>query len=113
MNREEKINSLIEFINDNNIKIIDNELIEKIIIDSELVLDIDEHTRNKLLDKGFTEDDVVNFKKFLEANDLILVKYDYVSGLSFEAYEYSTDILHESDLWEDGDIEYNDNDARW
>ena len=111
MDIEEKIDSLIEFINDNNIKIIDNELIKGIIINAEVEFDKDGYAYNKLLDKGFTHDDIEDFEKFLEANDLILANYDDISGISFEGCEYSTDILHESDLWDK--VEYVDIDERW
>lgn len=101
MDRVEKIDTIIEFLDDNHIKMIDTTNIGSVIIDAEQSLDkIDnEDEYNELLEKGLTDDDIEAFKKFLEKNTIMMIKFDDISGVSFENSEYDTENLYETDLW--------------
>ncbi len=101
MNRIEKIDIIIEFLDENHIKIIDSTSIGSIVVDAGQSLDKvdDKYEYDELLDKGLTEDDIETFKKFLEKNTLMMIKTDEISGVSFENAEYYIDGLDETDLW--------------
>lgn len=103
MDRTEKIDAIIEFLDENHIKVIDITSIGSIVIDAEQSLDKvdDKYEYDELLDKGLTEDDIESFKKFLEKNTLMMIKIDNISGVSFENSEYYIDGLVETDLWND------------
>lgn len=101
MNRTEKIDAIIEFLDDNHIKIIDTTSIGSVVVDAEQSLDKldNKYEYIELIEKGFTEGDIDSFKKFLEKNTLMMIKTDEISGVSFENSEYYIDGLDETDLW--------------
>jgi hypothetical protein len=101
MNRIEKIDAIVEFLDDNHIKIIDTENIGSVIIDAEQSLnkEEDEYEYNELLEKGLTDEDIESFKKFLEKNTFMMIKIDDISGVSFENSVYEVNGLVETDLW--------------
>jgi len=103
MNRTEKIDATIEFLDDNHIKIIDTTRIGSVIVDAEQSLDkVDnEYEYDELLEKGLTDSDIESFKEFLEKNTLMMIKTDDISGVSFENAEYYIEGLCETDLWSD------------
>ncbi len=101
MERTEKIDVIIDFLDENHVRIVDTTSIGSVIIDAEQSLNKvdDEYEYNELLEKGLTEDDIESFKKFLEDNTLMMIKVDEISGVSFEHCEYDIDNLCETDLW--------------
>ncbi len=103
MDRIEKIDAIVEFLDGNHIKIIDTTGIGTVIVDADQSLDkVDNKLEyDELLEKGFTESDIESFKKFLEKNTLMMIKIDEISGVSFENAEYYIDGLGETDLWSD------------
>ena len=103
MNREEKIDTIVEFLDENHIKIIDTTSIGSVIVDAEQYLDkVDnKYEYDELLEKGLTDGDIESFKKFLEKNTLMMIKNDEISGVSFENSEYDIDELVGTDLWHD------------
>lgn len=103
MDRIEKIDVIIEFIDENHIKIIDMASIGSVIVGAEQSLDkIDnKYEYDELLEKGLSESDIESFKKFLEKNTLLMIKTDEISGVSFENSEYCIDGLYEAGLWSD------------
>jgi hypothetical protein len=103
MDRTEKIDAILEFLDENNIKIIDITCIGSVSVDAEQSLDkVDnEYEYNELLEKGLTDFDIENFKKFLEKNNLIMIKSDEISGVSFENSEYYIEGLSDTDLLKD------------
>ncbi len=107
MERQDKISAIIEFLDDNHIKIIDTTSIGAVVIDAELSLN-KEDTKieyEELLEKGLTEKDIESFKEFLEKNTLMMIKIDEISGVSFENGEYDIEGLNETDLWSDEEEE--------
>lgn len=114
MDRTEKIDAIVEFLDENHIKIIDTTSIGAVIVDAEQCLDkVDsEYEYDELIEKGLTGGDIESFKKFLEKNTLMMIKIDEISGVSFENAEYYVDGLDETDLWnEDEEYEkYEDED---
>ena len=107
MERREKIDALVEFLDENHVKIIDTAIIGSVIIDAEQSLNKEDDVfeYNELLEKGLTENDIESFKKFLEKNNLMMIKADEISGVSLENCEYCADNLDdnldETDLWSD------------
>lgn len=103
MDRIEKIDIMVEFLDENRVNIIDMASIGSVIIDAEQSLNKEdnEYEYNELIEKGLTEDDIESFKKFLEKNNLMMIKTDDISGVSFEHAEYYIDGLCETDLWND------------
>jgi hypothetical protein len=103
MDRTEKIGAIVEFFDENHIKIIDTTSIGSIIVDAEQSLDKGDNKLEyeELLEKGLIEDDIESFKKFLEKNTLMMIRTDEISGVSFENAEYYIDGLDETDLWSD------------
>jgi len=104
MDRTEKIDAIVEFFDENHIKIIDITSIGSVIVDAEQSLDKvdDKYEYDELLEKGLTDDDIESFKKFLEKNTLMMIKTDNISGVSFENSEFDIDgFLVETDLWSD------------
>ncbi len=101
MDRTEKIDIIVEFLDDNHIKIIDTTCIGSVIIDAEQCIDEgdNKYEYDELLEKGLTDDDIESFKKFLEKNTLMMIKIDEISGVSFENAEYYIDGLIDTDLW--------------
>lgn len=101
MDRTEKIDSIVEFLDEDHIKIIDITSIGSIVIDAEQCLDkVDNNYEyGELLDKGLTDRDIESFKKFLEKNTLMMIRIDEISGVSFENSEYNIDELYGTDLW--------------
>lgn len=101
MERTEKIDAIVEFLDENNIKIIDTTSIGSVIVDAEQSLDNadNKYEYDELLEKGLSDSDIESFKKFLEKNNLMMIKTDDISGVSFEHSEYYG--LYESDLWGD------------
>ena len=110
MDRTEKIDVISNYLDDNHIKIIDTTSIGSIVVDAEQSLDkVDnKYDYDELLEKGFTDNDIESFKKFLEKNTLMMIKTDEISGVSFENSEYDIDGLYETDLWSDKVEEYED-----
>lgn len=110
MSREDKIDAIVEFLDENHIDIIDTKTIGAIVVDAEQTLnnEDDEYEYNELLEKGLTEDDIESFKKFLEKNNLMMIKTDEISGVSFEHCEYYTEGLEETDLWSDEEEKDNE-----
>jgi hypothetical protein len=100
MNRTEKIDAVVDFLDDNHIKIIDTETIGAVIIDAEQTLNEEdnEYEYDELREKGLTDDDIESFKRFLEKNTLMMIKIDDISGVSFENVIYEVDGLYETDL---------------
>ena len=104
MDRTEKIDVIVEFLDDNRIKIIDTTSIGSVIVDAEQSLDkVDnKYEYDELLEKGLSDDDIESFKKFLGRNTLMMIKADEISGVSFENSEYNIDDLAcAGDLWKD------------
>lgn len=103
MDRTEKIYVIVEFFDENHIKIIDTASIGSVVVDAEQSLDkVDnKYEYDELLEKGLTDGDIESFKKFLEKNALMMIKTDEISGVSFENSEYYIDGLDETDLWND------------
>jgi hypothetical protein len=105
MERKEKIDVIVEFIDENHITLVDITCIGSIIVDAEQSLnkEDDAYEYNELLEKGLTDNDIESFKKFLEKNTLMMIKINDISGVSFENCEYSPDNLDdnldETDLW--------------
>ena len=101
MERDEKIDAIIEYLDENHIKIIDTTSIGTIVVDAEQCLDkVDnKYEYDELLEKGLTDDDIESFKKFLEKNTLMMIKPDEISGVSFENCEYDADELYGSTLY--------------
>jgi hypothetical protein len=112
MERLEKISVIIEFLDDNHIKVIDTTNIGAIIVDAEhnLNREDDECEYNELLDNGLTEEDIESFKKFLEENTLMMIKIDEISGVSFENCEYYIEGLDETNLWGEEEKEEKEED---
>jgi len=100
MNRTEKIDAVVDFLDDNHIKIIDTETIGAVIIDAEQTLNEEdnEYEYDELREKGLADDDIESFKRFLEKNTLMMIKIDDISGVSFENVIYEVDGLYETDL---------------
>lgn len=103
MDRTEKIDAIVEFLDENHIKIIDTTSIGSVIVNADQFLDkVDnKYEYDELLEKGLTENDIGSFKKFLEHNTLMMIRIDEISGVSFENSEYDIDGLVETDLWND------------
>ncbi len=103
MNRQEKIEALIEVLDENNIKIIDTSSIQGLIIDAQFTINRDdnEFEYNEMIDKGLTDEDLGIVESFIEASSWMMVKIDDVQGVSFDNVELSLDMLYESDLWKD------------
>lgn len=103
MDRTGKIDAIVEYLDENHIKIIDTTSIGSVIVDAEQSFDkVDnKYEYDELLEKGFTDHDLESFKKFLEKYTLMLIKTDEISGVSFENSEYDIDGLYETDLWRD------------
>ena len=97
MDRTEKIDALVEFFDENNIKIIDTTRIGSVIVDAEQTLDKVDDEYESLIEKGLTDDDIDSLKEFLEKNNLMMIKPDEISGVSFENSEYNIDV--DTDLW--------------
>lgn len=110
MDRTEKIDIIIEFLDENHIKIIDTTSIGSVIVNADQSLDkVDnKYEYDELIDKGLTENDIGSFKKFLEHNTLMMIRTDEISGVSFENSEYDTDGLVGTDLWND-EVEEDEN----
>ena len=103
MDRTEKIDAIVEFLDENHIKIIDMASIGSVVVDAEQCLDkVDnKYEYDELLEKGFADGDIESFNKFLEKNTLMMIKTDDISGVSFENSEYDIDGLIGTDLWKD------------
>mgnify|MGYP003394531180 CR=1 FL=1 len=103
MDRTEKIDIIVEFLDDNHVKIIDTTSIGSVIIDAEQSIEKVEnkYEYDELLEKGLSDSDIESFKKFLEKNTLMMIKIDEISGVSFENSEFDIDSLYETDLWKD------------
>lgn len=101
MDRIEKIYVITEFLDENNIKVIDTISIGAVIVDAAQCIDKEDnkYEYDELLGKGLTDNDIESFKKFLEKNNLMMIKTDEISGVSFENSEYYIDGLEETDLW--------------
>lgn len=110
MDRTEKIDVIVEFLDENHIKIIDTTSIGSVIVNADQSLDkVDnKYEYDELLEKGLTENDIGSFKKFLEHNTLMMIKTDEISGVSFENSEYDIDGLVETNLWND-EVEEDEN----
>lgn len=103
MDRSEKIDEILEFLDENRVVIIDTKYIGSVIIDATLTIDKedDKYEYDELIEKGFTDDDIEDFKRFLDENTLMMIKIDEISGVSFENAEYYIDGLIDTDLWKD------------
>lgn len=105
MNRQEKIDAVIEFLDENNMKIIETANIQALIIDAQFVIaaedEENEYEYNELIDKGLTDKDLELLNLYLEDNLMMMIKIDDVQGVSFDNCELSSELLYESVLWED------------
>lgn len=103
MDRTEKIDAIVEFFDENHIKLIDVSCIGSVIVDAQQTVhkEDDNYEYSELLEKGLTDDDIESFKKFLEKHTLMMIKIDDISGVSFENSEYDVDELYDTDLWKD------------
>ena len=112
MERQDKINAIVEFLDDNHIKIVDTTNIGAVMVDAELSLNKEdtELEFNELLEKGLTEEDIESFNKFIGENTLMMIKVDEISGVSFENCEYYIEGLDETNLWKDEKEEEKEND---
>ncbi len=117
MNRQEKINAVIEFMDENLIKIIETANIQALIIDAQIVIEAgdeeNEYEYNELIEKGITDEDLILLNSYLEDHQMMMIKTDDISGVSFDNCELSSDILsdilYESYLWKDDeDTEENE-----
>ena len=111
MDRTEKIDIIVEFLDENHIKIIDTTSIGSVIVDAEQSLDKVEnkYEYDELLEKGLKDSDIEALNEFLEKNTLMMIKSDEISGVSFENSECYIDGLglDETDLWKEKDIGKN------
>jgi len=107
MDRKEKIDAILEFLDENNINIIDTTCIGSVTVDAEQSLDKvdDKNDYNELLEKGLSEYEIENFKKFLEKNTLMMIRLDEISGVSFENSDYYIEGLYDTDLWSEESVE--------
>ncbi len=101
MNRQEKIEALIEVLDENNIKIIETSTIQGLIIDAQFTINEDEDEYNGFVEKGLTDEDFKFLEEFFESTMWMMIKIDDVQGVSFDNVELSLDMLYESDLWKD------------
>ena len=103
MNRQEKIDVIIDFLDENGLKIIETSTIQGLIIDAEYCIDEPEAKDEiaELISTGLSLDELELFKTYLNDNQMILIKEDEISGVSFENCEYISDLLHESELLND------------
>lgn len=105
MNRKEKIDAVIEFMEENMIKIIETANIQALIIDAQFVIDAEdeqnEYEYNELIDKGLIDKDLELLNSYLEDNLMMMIKTDEIQGVSFENCVLSSELLYESVLWED------------
>ena len=112
MNRKEKIDAVVEFMDDNNIKIIETANIQGLIIDAQFVIDAEDEQNedeyNELISKDLTDRDLELLNSYLENNMMMMVKTDDVQGVSFENCEISSDMLYESDLWKDEKVKQDE-----
>ncbi len=109
MNRQEKIDVLIEFLDENHITIIETSTIQGLIIDAQFTINQDESEDeyNELIEKGLMNEDFKSLEEFLESKMLMMIKIDDVQGVSFENCEISSEALPEFaiDLWKDEEDE--------
>ena len=107
MNRKEKIDAVIEFLDENHIVIIETADIQGLIIDAQFNIDEKEsaYDHDELIEKGLTKEDLQSFNSYLEDNMMMMIKIDEVTGVSFDNCELSSDFLYESDLWKDEEEE--------
>ncbi len=107
MNRQEKIEVLIEVLDDNNIKIIETSTIQGLVIDAQFNINQGEgeFEYNELIEKGLIDEDFASLEEFLESNMMMMVKIDDVQGVSFDNVELSLDMLYELNLWKDDEDE--------
>ncbi len=109
MERQKKIDALVEFLDDNHITIIETSTIQGLIIDAQFTINQDESEDeyNELIEKGLTDEDFESLNEFLESKMLMMIKIDEVNGVSFENCEISSEALPEFiiDLWKDEEDE--------
>jgi len=107
MNRKEKIDALIEVLDENGIKIIEVYKIQGLIIDVQFTINRyeSEDEYNEFVEKGLTDQDFESLEEFLESKMWMMIRIDDVQGVSFENVELSLDMLYESDLWKDEEEE--------
>lgn len=112
MERQEKIDTFVEFLEENRVSLIDKTVIGAVIIDVELTLSEDdsEYERDELIEKGFEEEDIDSIEKFLENKNLMMVKADEISGVSLENCEYELQELYDTDIFGDSDSTEEDED---
>ena len=105
MERKEKIDAFIDFLDENHITIIETSTIQGLIIDAQFTIDQDESEDeyNELIEKGLTDEDFESLNEFLESKMLMMIKTDDVNGVSFENCEISSNTFPEfaTDLWKD------------
>jgi hypothetical protein len=104
MEREDKIEKVIQVLDDNHIEIIDTDILGSVIIDAQAILEKGKDVYDQLIEEGITKEDIDELIDFL-GDQNILVEMDNISGVSFEDIP-SNEFLYDSDLWiEDNDEE--------
>ncbi len=105
LTREEKINRLLDYLNENNIKIIEIEKIGEVIIDEEFNVIQNKEYCNfehiELTEIGLSGSDIDELGRFLDSSGLMMIREDDITGVSFENCEYYLDKLFDSTLWID------------
>lgn len=113
MNRKEKIDVIIEFLDENHITIIETANIQGLIIDAQVDFNESESAfeHDELIEKGLTDEDLQSFISYLEYNMMMMVKTDEVTGVSFENCEILSNALPEIaiELWKDEEEEQSEN----
>ncbi len=68
LERQKKIDALVEFLDDNHITIIETSTIQGLIIDAQFTINQDESEDeyNELIEKGLTDEDFESLNEFLE-----------------------------------------------
>lgn len=92
MERERKIEKLIQFLNSNNML-----MVEKFRIGNVKVKIKEEFLRDGLIDKnGITGDDITELVRFFRKTGIILVPADFYVSIDYLVNE---DVLYNSNLW--------------
>ncbi len=95
--RIRKIQKLIQFINDNNILMVEQSRVGDVgitnIVKEEFVHD------GLIIESGFTKDDVISVTEFFKRARVILISTDDICGVSFENCLLNEDELYISNIF--------------
>lgn len=94
--RVRKIQKLIQFLNDNDILMVEQSRIGDVgitnIVKEEFVHD------SLIIESGFTKDDIINVTEFFKKARIILISTDDICGVSFENCLLNVDELYVSNM---------------